>query len=309
MAFSISSFGLGGAVQFLENLSQPPKRIVTFGIEQSSLLELGHRFFVLAPPAVDTAQAGIAICQVGRIRNGQIASRPGLLHPLPAALAFAVAHPIGFAQRSVRLGVFGIEREGSIKCGDRAVDVFVLVVVQQVTAPAQELVVRRRIGGAVRSQNHAVVALDRQAQHAQRAVYDPVFHREGIADIGVKALCVELAIGLGIHQRIGHANLVAGTVQASFENQSHAETFSCLLHAGDALSANLTRRNHLQRIASGELSELCRQRFGQTVTEGLAAGVICHGGKGQDCQFNWRSRLRQIQPSTRLRLAVDRNRN
>ena len=181
-----------------------------------------------------------------------------------------------------------------------------LVIVEQISAAAQELIVGRGIAGPVRGQNYAVVALDGQAQHVKGAVDHPVFDGEGVADIGVKRLGMQLAIGLGVHQGVGDANLVAGAVQAALENQAHAEIFAGLLDTGHALGAYFAGGNNLQRIVAGQLGELGGKGLGQAVTEALLPGSSAMGVKGKTA--NWTGvedgRSGSI-PSARLRLPID----
>jgi hypothetical protein len=59
-----------------------------------------------------------------------------------------------------------------------------------------------------------------------------------------------------VHQSVGHAYLVSGAVQASVENQPHAEILSRLLDAGHTLRAYFAGGNDLQRIVVGQLGEL-----------------------------------------------------
>ena len=100
-------------------------------------------------------------------------------------------------------------------------------------------------------QNHLVAALDLQPEHADDAINYLIFDGERVCDIGVHSVRVELAHALGVHQAVGDAHLIAGTLQAALQNQADTKCFARLIDAGDALGARFAWRNDLQRIVIG----------------------------------------------------------
>ena len=78
--------------------------------------------------------------------------------------------------------------------------------------------------------HHAIIGLDRQAQHVERTIHDAILDRKGIADIRIEHFRAYLPIGLGVHKSVGHTNLIAGSMQASLQHQTHSKVFPGLFH-------------------------------------------------------------------------------
>jgi len=126
---------------------------------------------------------------------------------------------------------------------------------------------------------------------------------------------VQLAIGFGVHQGIGDANLAAGGVQAALKNQTNAKVFASLFHTDHALGADLAVGNYLEWMVAGELGELGGEGLSEAVTECFAAGVVGCGSKWQNRQLNRRGsndrihslqgQASPLQPLIRLCLQVD----
>ena len=111
-----------------------------------------------------------------------------LLQPLAASQTLSVPEPVGFSEAGIGLAIFWIEGKGAVEGRNGILDVFVFVIVQQISAAAQVLIVGGWIASAVSGQRYPLVALDGEAKHVKDAINHLVLDGEGVADVGVHGI-------------------------------------------------------------------------------------------------------------------------
>src|SRR5581483_4577479 len=146
--------GLGSreiALLFVRS-SESFQGIGAVAIEGEGVLEFIYRFRILSGAVVDVTQAGMRFRQSRRLGQCLLATVGRFLHPVIPTIEFVKTAPVGFAQPSVGGPVIAVDCDGVIEFSNGAVDVFRFLVLLEISATAQVVLVGGGVGARVSGQ-------------------------------------------------------------------------------------------------------------------------------------------------------------